>query len=513
MDGEFVSEELMRSLAGDLTNRRAGLGFTIGYDLLNLYYSGNQPLRFLHPEIESQVGDRLTSLAINWARVIVGSIEERLDVEGFRLGAESAPMDELWDMWQGNNLDEWSQLGHVDAMTHGRSFGLVWSDPDQPEAPRITVESATTMTAFHRPGSRRLAAAAKVFANPDMDPDRPGDDQVGWLYLPDRAEQYLSGREFGLTRWTKVDEKPNPLGVVPVVPLLNRPRLTDLSGESELVDVLPLVDAVNKLATDMMVASEKQAMGDRYATGMEIPRDVVASERLREEVRAKWDEATKGKTWLAGPGVNFGQFPAAQLDNFIGAIKLLVSQIAAIAGLPPHYLGITGDNPASADAIRSAEASLVKKALRKQTAFGGSWEEIMRLAVCVRDGIARRDLPVEFSRLETDWKDPTTPTPGAKADAALKLTSGAMPIIDVDQAREDLGYTPGQIAAMNARAAQSRAEAVTADVRARVEQAELLMASQGLSQPAAFAAVGLLAAANQMQTPSTGPTAQGQPAS
>lgn len=491
----------MRSLSADLDKRRAGRAGQLGYDLLNLYYSGNQPLRFLHPDVVQQVGDRLTSLAINWARVIVGSIEERLDVQGFRLGGGAAPADELWQIWQANNLDEWSQLGHVDAMTHGRAFSLVWSDPDLPEVPRVTLESATQMNVLYRPGSRRIAAAAKVFANPDPDPRDPGSDRIGWLYLPDRAEQYVSTREIGVDRWKKVDEKPNPLGVVPVAPLVNRPRLTDLSGESELVDILPLVDAVNKLATDMMVASEKQAMGDRYATGIEIPREAQANERLRAEVREKWDEATKGKTWLAGPGVAFGQFPAAQLDNFIGAIKLLVSQIAAIAGLPPHYLGLSSDNPASADAIRSAEASLVKKAQRKQTAFGGAWEDTMRLAVAVRDGIPMTELPAEYARLATVWKDPTTPTPAQKADAALKLVGGDVPIIDVDQAREDLGYTPEQVSAMNARSAAAKAEAVTADVRARVDQASELMRTQGLSQAAAFAAVGLLAAAQQISGP------------
>jgi hypothetical protein len=494
-----VTAELMGQLATDLSNRLRGTRENVGYEVLSQYMSGSQPLRFLHPEIESQVGDRLTSLAINWARVIVGSIEERLDVEGFRVGADSAADDELWDIWQYNDLDEWSQLGHVGAMSHGRALGLVWADED--EQPRISVESATQMTLAYRPGSRRLTAAAKIFANPDPEPNRPGNDRIGWLYLPTKAEQYVSASTLGISRWVKVDEKPNTLGVVPVVPLVNRPRLTDLSGESELVDVMPLVDAVNKLATDMMVASEKQAMGDRWATGLEIPRDAQANSRLREEVRAKWDEATKGKTWLAGPGVSFGQFQAAQLDNFINAIKLLVSQIAAIAGLPPHYLGLSSDNPASADAIRSAESSLVKKALRKQRGFGGSWEQIMRLAVAVRDGVPLDQIDPALQRLETQWRDPTTPTPAQKADAATKLVAGDRPIITVNQAREDLGYSPGQIDRMNREEDAAKAAAVTADVRARVTQAEELMRDQGLSQPAAFAAVGLLAAAQQM-TPS-----------
>jgi hypothetical protein len=488
-----VTAEQMRSLAFDLSTRRQS---PAGYDALDAYYCGNQPLRFLDPEVMSQTQGRLQPLSINWARVIVGSIEERLDVEGFRLGADQAADDDLWRIWQANNLDEWSQLGHVDAMAHGRAFGLVWGNEEDPTTPRISVESARQMTVSYRPGTRRLAAAAKVYADPDAPSTGSVAPQVGWLYLPDRTEHYRQRGTGG--NWELIDTLDNPLGVVPVVPLVNRPRLTDPAGESELVDVIPLIDAVNKLATDMMVSSEFSAQIRRWATGLEIPKEAQANARLQTEVREKWDNATKSKTLLAGPGVTFGQFQEAALDNFGGAIRLLVSQIAAIAGLPPHYLGLSGDNPASADAIRSAEASLVKKALRKQRGFGGSWEDLMRLSVAVREGVSYDNLPEGYSRLETLWRDPTTPTPGAKADAALKLTSGDAPIIDVDQAREDLGYTPGQIAAMNSRSDAARANAVTADVRARVDQATLLMTSQGLSQAAAFAAVGLLAAAQQI---------------
>lgn len=492
-----MSSELVRSLAYELQSRRGPSYANVGYDALDEYFRGVQPLRFLDPTVVEQAGGRLTSLSVNWARIVIGAIEERLDIEGFRLGTDQDADRDLWRIWQANDLDEWSQLGHVDAMTYGRAFGLVWGDEDDPETPRISVESATQMTVKFRPGSRRVEAAVKVFKDPDAD------GSIAWLYLPDSAQRYRSNAvasSIAGSNWsTDGPLLPNPLGVVPVVPLTNRSRLTDLNGESELVGVLPLIDAVNKLATDLMVASEKQAMGDRYATGIEIPREAQANARLREEVKAKWDEATKGKTWLAGPGVEFGQFPAAQLTNFISAIEMLQRTIAALAGLPPHYVGQASDNPASADAIRSAEASLIKRTIRKMRAFGGSWEELMRLAMCVRDGIPREKLDRQFDQLETQWRDPATPTPAQKADAAQKMVAAG--VITINQAREDLGYTPGQITRMNEESEAAQAAAVTADVRARVEQADALQRDQGLNQPAAFAAVGLLAAAQQM-TPS-----------
>jgi hypothetical protein len=512
MGGQRVSVEQIKALALDLQRRRQG-SLSIGgsrrtvpgYDALDLYYSATQPLQFLHEEVVEQSNGRLRSLAVNWARVVIGAIEERLEVQGFDTGADDVDED-LWRIWQANNLDEWSILGHSDAMVHGRSFGLVWGDETDPTTPRITVESGSQMTVAYKPGTTKIMAAAKFYRSDEADPNATAAPMTGWLYLPDRIEKYRGGAGVaGYTSW-ELDGPvlDNPLGVVSVVPLVNRPQLLDLGGESELTDIIPLLDAINKLATDMMVSSEYHAMPRRWATGLNMGRDRRARNELRAKAKEEWDDLSKGRTQLGGKDVTFGQFAEASLENFISAIKLLVSQVAAIAGLPPHYMGINADNPASADAIRSAESSLVKKARRKQRTFGGGWEEVARIAIAIRDGVSYDELSSDLRGMRTVWADPTTPTPGAKADAALKLTSGDRPIIDVDQARLDLGYSPDEIRDMNERVLAASDLAATSDVRARVTFAEQLMADQGLSQPAAFAAVGLLAAASQMS--GIGPT-------
>jgi hypothetical protein len=111
--------------------------------------------------------------------------------------------------------------------------------------------------------------------------------------------------------------------------------------------------------------------------------------------------------------------------------------------LPPHFLGLATINPPSADAIRSSEARLVKRAERKQRAFGGSYEKAMRIArMLVGD-----DDP-KWLRLETVWRDASTPTVAESADAATKkFASGIVPL---RQTREDLQYTEAQISRMEA---------------------------------------------------------------
>jgi hypothetical protein len=457
---------------------------------LDAHYRGLQPLNFLHPDVKQLLERRIPSLMVNWPRLVVGAVEERLDVQGFVSGGDAD--SRLWDWWQANDLDEQSQLGHEDALVFGRSYVSVWGDPLRPDVPRIAVESPLQVAVAYQPGSSRLASALKMWqADPATgDPGAP----VAWyaaLMLPDRIERWET--EGGL--WRMVGELANPLGRVPLEPVVNRPRLLAPWGESELCDVIPVADAVNKLSTDMMVSSEFHAMMRRWITGMETPRDPSSKAKMDDELLRRWTDAFPGKPWIGGKDVQFGQFAEASLENFINGIKLLQSQIAAISGLPPHYLGINADNPASADAIRSAESSLVRKAERKQRQFGGGWERVMRLAVDVVDGAGAG---AKLDRLETVWGDASTPTPAQKADAAVKLTQGDRPIITIGQSRRDLDYSPQQITAMEAEEAEASATAATSTVRAQVELAKQLMAEDGLSQQAAFSAVGLIVASQQM---------------
>lgn len=453
---------------------------------LDRYYDGKQPLNYLAPEVAAQVGRRLSSLVINWPRTIADSVQRRTYVEGFRVGNAGNVDAELDRLWQENDLDEASQLAQLDALVHGSAFLMVWGGDRDPLTPRITVESAHQMTVARYPGSRELRAALKRWTDWQFD--------YATLYLADEVFRFVkpASQSGVVAEWELEDVIENPLGAVPVVPLVNRPRLLKPDGESELSDVIPLADAVNKLATDMIVASEFHAMPRRWATGIQIPTG-PDREQLQADAAAYWDNATKGKTWLAGSGVNFGQFSEASLDNFVAAIQLLTAQIAAVAGLPPHFLGINTDNPASADAIRAAEATLVERAQEKHRTWSGAYEQVMRLAVAARDGVPVDQIDPDLRRMETVWRDPATPTPAQSMDAAVKGVQAG--IYDEAAAQEAVGLSPQQRDAIADRRREATATAATADIQAKLALARELVQTDGLTFNAALAAVGLLQAA------------------
>jgi len=371
----------------------------------------------------------------------VSAVEERLDIQGFRTESEGKPDAGLWSLWQSSNMDEYSQQAHLDALIYGRSFAMVWAD--QFGKPRITVESPRQVYVERYPGSNVRKFDLKRWVEDEkgqavlFTPNRVYRFQTIGNVVPDAGiAVYGSG-------WRQVNSYPNPLGVVPVVPLVNRPRTLAPNGESELADLLPLFDGINKLGTDLMVGAEFHALPRRWATGIDIPevKDPISGMPTGEVDTERVFSSLPGRVWLAeSPEAKLGEFSGAELSGFGNAMASLTQSLGALSGLPPHYLGLHGDQPASADAIRSAEASLVSKARRKQRVFGGAWEEVIRLASAIEHGSYNPGL----SSLETVWADPETRTVAQAMDAAAKAVASG--ILHPDFAAEYyLGLSPTQI--------------------------------------------------------------------
>lgn len=474
------------------------------YDRFDRYYSGDQPMAFLAPEVAAQIGNRLAPLVINWPETIVDSVNRRVKPQGFTFGRASNVDDELSRIFAANGMFDDAPLGQVDALVHGLAFISTWGNDEDPLTPAMAFESAHQVAVAYEPGSGDRVLRDGVKRWQDEDVLRAN------LYTPDLLFKYRSvAQAYGAPApvYELVEVLDNPLGAVPFTPMVNRGRLLNRSGRSELESVAPIADGINKLATDMMVTSEFFQSPRRYATGIQLPTDAGDRERLQAEAAAYWDEATKKKTWLAGPGVNFGQFPEASLEGFVAGINLLTSAMAAIGGLPPDDLGLNQVNPASAEARRAAETVLVLRAEEKQSAFGRAYIRAMRLAVAARDGVPLRLLDPDYSRMAVDWKDPATQAIAQEMDAAVKGKEAG--IYDTEAAQSRVGMGPAERLAMRARAQEAADLSTTADVRARMQMARELVASDGLTLNAAMAAVGLLQAAsvNSAETAASAPSA------
>ena len=221
----------------------------------------------------------------------------------------------------------------------------------------------------------------------------------------------------------------------------------------------PLVDALNKSLADMMVTSEYVGRPRRWATGIELTENPVIGDDgqptdelvdvnpIPEGARAMISENDQAK---------FGQLQAADLSGYEASVRVILGQIMAVSTLPAHYVGVFTDNPASADALRAAEASLTARAEARQAIFGRAWEQVARL-----DGRRSRWPRPQPDRRHTSAvgrrRDPQCGPGGRRRGQAVP--AGLLP---TSYALSKLGYSDDEIVAIRPVRAQDTTQ--TADV-------------------------------------------------
>lgn len=392
---------------------------------LDAYYEGVHRLEKLGLAVPPELERFVT--VVNWPRITVDSLEQRCDVEGFRLAGRETADDDLWGIWQANDLDEESQQAHLDSMILSRSYVCVGSresgDPEG-DVPLVTVESPFEVTHETDPRTRRVTAAlrrTRVKVGGTVD--------YATLYFPEQT--IWLERRSGSSGWVERDRDEHGIGWVLMVPLLNRPRLKRREGVSEMADVLSLTDAACRALTNAQVATEVLAVPQRYVLGAS-PTDFVDKDG---KPLTTW-ETYFGAVWALQSGeAKVGQFSAADLANFEKIVNHYANLVSGVSGLPTRFYGQYTTNPPSEGSIVADETRLIMNAYRKHRMLGGSWERVMRLVRRIIDGEWNPDL----ARMETLWRDPETPTRAQNADAVTKLVQAN--ILPVEAAWEDLGYS------------------------------------------------------------------------
>lgn len=413
------ARELITFLIGRMSDRADDL------KLWDQYYEGTQQLSQLGLSLPPEM-HRLATV-INWPRMYVEEIEKRLEIEGFRVTTDSTGDQDryLLDLWRRNRLHIESSLAHIDAMALANSYISVGLS-DDPEFPLIAIESAHTMYADINPQNGEVMSALRLW-----DFDKNDVARRMTLYTPDETLWLLVNGG----NWTIERHDIHDWGFVPIIPLVNRARLNDRQGKPEFVDIMGLTDAACRSFTNLQGAQELMATPQRYILG--------ASEDLFQDA-----DGNPVPTWhaylaniLAIPdsseGAKVGQFESAPLNNYTDTINTYARIVSGLTGLPPHFLGLTSENPASAEAIRNAEARLIKTVERKQMQFGSVWSRVLYIA----SRMAGKDY--EPRTIEVIWRNPATPTYAQMADAVVKLVQ--VGLLDEVTALEEMGYSPGRI--------------------------------------------------------------------
>lgn len=406
------------------------------------YYHGRHRMTLHTARILKAFGKEFKDVRSNYCSVVVDALAERLHLQAFLFDSQDEPNKEAWEIWQANGLDAAFARGMRSGLIKGESSLIVWADADG--EPTITIEDgAEVYVALNPADPRERRAALKLWF--DLDEAR----SYATVYLPDGIHKYESTRADDLLRdpagrfltrrsnvWTRriVEGEewplPNPLGVVPVIPIPNKPDAAGV-GESEIAQIEPIQDAINANLVNILLAGQFSAFRQKFASNVRLEVD-KATGKVKEPWQISVDTIITAPPPAPGEQpVQFGEFEQTELGGYVGVHEALVQAISTISRTPPHYfLGQQGVFP-SGEALRAVEAGLTFKARDRIRDDSEPIEEVMRLAFAVKarqSGLSaaaktRYEKWAAMKSAAADWKDPETRAESEHVDALGKVAA------------------------------------------------------------------------------------------
>ena len=390
------------------------------------HWTNDSPAAWLSKESREALENKIARVSVNFIRLAVTSLVERLTLRGWTKPGENGIDRELLELSQLIDLAAKAETLHIDRALYGCSYATVWSTADGAQ-PVLITDTGETASVDIDPATGEVRSGARVW--------REGDTAKAVEFTPSKVIRYsaevLAGTELtGSTDWNVTEEKDNPLGVVPIVPFRRKQSSLDSHGVSAVADILELTDALAKVLGDAMVTSEYSAKTRRWATGLEIA----------EDENGKPIDPFGPSRFLQSedPDTKFGQLQGTTPAGQVELIATLTQQIGALTGLPAHYLGLHGDQPASAEGVRAAETQLVMTARAEMRYLTSPWSRVAALLLAVKNN----GHPDDYSRV-AEWENPEIKTPAQAADAAGKLRDIGVPLETL--LSDPLGYAPEDI--------------------------------------------------------------------
>ena len=407
------------------------------------YYEGRQPLSFATEEWKKANAARYSGFSDNWTRPVVDAESERIRHTGLKIGDNAEAGRLLWEQWLLNEMEMQSSQGFVTSLVTSRSFVIVWGDSATDE-PRISWEHPSSVEIeydWENPNVRK--AALKTWVDDSK--------EYATLYTPEwvfkferprtgseseresQAQQARVRGDFtgGWEMRTLAGETwplRNPIGVVPVVEIPNRPMLGS-DPISEIAGVMPMQDAINLLWAYLFLSADHASMPARVVTGQGPPKMPILDaegKKVGEKPVEMRDLAEKRLLYLTGENAKIDSWEAAKLDVFTDTIEVAVGHIAAQTRTPPTYLVTkTGMSNVNGEGLKASEIGLVKKTLEFQTFATPAIREVYRLvALAMGDTALARSV-----RLATvSWANPEIRSEAQLADALLKKKQMGYPL-------------------------------------------------------------------------------------
>lgn len=449
------------------------------------YYGGKHTVKLTERQkkyLAQHSGADLT-FTVNHCPTVVDAVIERMKVDGFQVsdaeraikgprplpepteddpnpGLELTPEQklaaQLWLWWTQNRMDAMQIETHRRMVRDGESFVLVDFDQDR-SRPKYILHPRFVDESLGGDGYGMWMDYPND--DPLLDPVRAIKQWVIYredgtklyrrvVYWPERIERLQKNDKGEWVPFTDdengkeaEEEWPAEIGI-PVAHFYNPARI------SELKDIIPLQDALNKTWLDVLAAADTTAFRmlgflgwipttdgkepeDDGSNLLEVlPGQNIATDRPKDEVDLKIIEP-------------------ADLTPLLDTEERLVFRMATISDTPAYRFQ-TSKQIAGSETQKQMDGPLIAKVEERQVIAGNGWENVMSLSLKVSQKFGPAEAPeipgnldVEDLLISATWH----PAEIRNDEMMVKVAEGKQKIkIPLEQIWREHGYTDAQIA-------------------------------------------------------------------
>lgn len=362
------------------------------YETAGAYYEGDIPEVFATARLRTAFARTGYRSRLNFCRPVVDAVFNRLEINAV-VGTTKQASQVINDVWEFNELSLDADEIHRRALVFGDCYVMVW--PDEDGNLEISYNTPLTTAVVYDPEHpKRKAYAVKMW---EVHENGSAKTRLN-VYYPDRIIKWVADGDSVTdgTQWHHSETIDNPFGEIPVFHF----RTERPFGRPEHVDAYDAQNYINKQFVTSMWVSDFQGAPQRYAlskagaTG-EV-KDFAEGDTARENQGALKNDP--GGLWDLTGYDKVGEFKPADPAVFWAPIRDTVRAMASLTNTPLHYFEKTGNVP-SGEALRVAEAPLIKKVDRRKESFGATWRELFRFVLRL-SGI-NADVQVKWADVES----------------------------------------------------------------------------------------------------------------
>lgn len=153
------------------------------------------------------------------------------------------------------------------------------------------------------------------------------------------------------------------------------------------------------------------------------------------------------------------QLTAASPEPYIASLRMLASLVSGASGVPLASLGITTDNPSSADAIQAAREDICLVAEDDIAADKWTLRRVAMCALAVNEGVATDQLTDHQKSVSAHFANPTIPSLNARASFVQTVSGIDDGFGKSSVGREMLGFDAATIARLESDESRSATNA------------------------------------------------------